>query len=72
MAGAKVIRMHRHLMNLLPTLLACAPLLFAVAMFVLALTTVLPHLAARANADDEFHEPRRLLIPFSRLPRDGR
>jgi hypothetical protein len=37
--------MHRHLMNLLPALLAGAPVLFVIGMLVLALTTTLPHLA---------------------------
>lgn len=72
MTGAQVTRMHRRLMNLLPTLLACGPLLFAVAMFVLALATVLPHLGARPSDEDEFRRPQRLLIPFARLSRDGR
>ncbi len=52
MAAANVIRMHRHLMNLLPILLACAPMLFAFGMFVLAQTTVLPSLAVRASGND--------------------
>ncbi|HEY5091377.1 MAG TPA: hypothetical protein VIK30_15460 [Polyangia bacterium] len=42
--------MHRYLMNLLPVLLSVAPVLFAVGMLVLALTTTLPHLALSRNA----------------------
>jgi hypothetical protein len=72
MPTAKGIGMHRHLMNLLPILLACAPFLFAVAMSVLALTTILPRLAGTRGAVDDLGAPRRLTIPYRRISRDGR
>jgi hypothetical protein len=44
MPAAKAVGMHRHLTNLLPTLLACAPSLFALGMLVLGLASALPRL----------------------------
>ncbi|HZL20758.1 MAG TPA: hypothetical protein VFG23_23700 [Polyangia bacterium] len=45
MPAANAVGMHRHLTNLLPTLLACAPSLFALGMLVLGLASALPRLA---------------------------
>jgi hypothetical protein len=70
MPAAQAVGMRRHLMNLLPTLLSCAPILFVLGMLVLALTTPLPRLAHFGGGGDP--GPRRVLIPYARISRDGR